>query len=132
MDKVTETNKSAVKTIAVSIIRKNDQQAMVQWDDPTSHVSRRAILSSNDLQEIPKKGFVVDETILSDAVQIGLDFSGLNIKPITREDVINALHSNGIWTKADVLTKRIELLSALSGLTGDILGTLITYTKQLK
>lgn len=103
-DEVVEIKKSKrqERKVTVTTIAVNEGSALVEYLSKSGEVNRCYI----PIEEV-SEGLTGSE-ILEAGTPYGADFSG-----IVSQDVITALHNHGIWTNADVLGDRQQLLNAL-------------------
>ncbi len=111
------------KLVEVQIVSKNSGALLVQYYDKVHGVQRVTVPP-----EVIKDGKAPLEE-LEAGIPYGINWDGVKIKAFSIEDVVRALHDEGIWTKEDLAQRRAVVYAAINRVAGTILSDLLPQIK---
>lgn len=121
--KTTKQGSSLPKMVEVRVISKNAGAALVEYYEKASG-SHRVIIPGELVQE----GKAPLEELEAGA-PYGIDWTAVKVKPFSAVELERALHDEGIWTKEDLLQKRVVVLTTINRISGLLLSDLLLQIK---
>ena len=117
-------NDTILRSARVTIVSKNNETALVTWDD--NGKLRRGY--------VPRKSIVegmVKESILEMAIPYGVDWSDFPEIPILqKDDLIEQLHRRGVWSVTDMRSNVQEVQAAIIEIAGIALVKVLEYANS--
>ena len=120
---VDEPKKQVVKTVEVRIVSENGGALLVEYYDK-AHGAQRVTVPP----EVVKDG-KAPLAELEAGIPYGIDWDGVKLKAFSIEDIVRALHDEGIWTKDDLSQRRAVVYAAINRVAGALMSDLLPQIK---